>query len=493
MVGVTVLILVALPGALYWSLRRAFRVGPDLQEAEPFGPTDPDEVETSALGFDADDLARLADIWTSLLCDGASWVIRRKETVTLLDTTTLRRKTSIDFVVPSSLRNREAVPSRDDDRVLVPLFFLDKSPATFTRFDFADEAQGSLPLPTMSENAIVSAAILRAAARAALGHEPPRLICDELTAIAVCPPPESLTYLAAYTRRSVGPDDGHSRRVALRADKSFIWLASTLAYSSVVVVPVAQAPGVSRHIVKVAFDQTVDDFSKQRIRDFGWEPLEIWADSPFVGAKSYHFEAEVTPSVEILDALTITEFQGDIVELRGTPARSPRVHLYVPSAERAQNSVARVRFRVQRETFGLGALVAALLICAVLALCVGFAGHIAVGSTAVAGLLMAFPSVVVAYVLRGTGHDLATRLAWRSRGILFVAGLLPLVAAGRLSAERISVDSHPTAYELRLWWVPLLGLATLCAVALLLAFIFPRATPSAELVNRRVDLSGDDE
>lgn len=110
------------------------------------------------LGLNEGELGLYAEAWAAMLCDGASWVIRRKEALTLIDATTLRRKTSIDFTVPAPLATTGAVCAelragaarKGANSVLVPLLFLEKAPAMFTRFDFADEDRSSLPLPTVA-------------------------------------------------------------------------------------------------------------------------------------------------------------------------------------------------------------------------------------------------------------------------------------------------------------------------------------------------------
>jgi hypothetical protein len=308
---------------------------------------------------------------------------------------------------------------------------------------------------------------------------------------------------AAYARVFVdaGPTGAErTRRASLRADPTFVWLADTLAYSSVVVVAVESTPPAVRHIVKLAFDQRVDNkrelpwLSASRLRAFGWKPLTVVVESPFIGAESYHFEAEVAPSIEILHAYLMTSFKNDFVELNRVIARAPRVHAYISDAAQGQTSVAEITFRVQRETFLAGALVASLLITAVTAVCVGFAGYLAKNSSSFAGLLVAFPSLVVGYVLRGTGHDFATRLVWKARAVLFVAGLMPLIVGGRLAADRVSDTYAPEKWSLLYWWIPSLGVAALGTLALLFAVIFPRAPRrTAGLIDRFKIKPTDDE
>ena len=489
--------LAMLLGGLWLALARAYRRDPGgaREYAEPLEGREPAGV----LGLSEQELGLYAEAWAAMLCDGASWVIRRKEALTLIDANTLRRKTSIDFTVPTPLATTGAVCAElrppaaraGAHSVLVPLLFLEKAPAMFTRFDFADEDHSSLPLPTRNENGMVSAFILIAGAERIVGHPLSERLRADLTALAVLAPPEAEAYYERIFGDAPLTESERHHRASLRGDPTFVWLADTLAYSSVVVVPVDSTPPAVRHIVKLAFDQRVDNrrelpwLSASRFRAFGWQPLTIVVESPFIGAESYHFEAEVAPSIEILHAYLMTSFKDDWVELNRVIARAPRVHAYISDAAQGQTSVAEITFRVQRDTFLVGALVASVLITAVAGVCVGFAGYLAENSSSFAGLLVAFPSLVVGYVLRGTGHDFATRLVWKARAVLFVSGLTPLVVGGRLAADRVSDTYAPEMWSLLYWWIPSLGVAAVATLALLFAVVFPRAPRrTAGLIDR---------
>jgi hypothetical protein len=468
-------LLIAIVGAGF-----VWRRGRGNTEAEAADVDVPQELG-AALGLAPAQLLEQGQVWAHLLCEGASWILRRKETVTLLDPKSIRRRASVDFSVPPELGPIDAVGEAE---VLVPLVLLEKRPAVFTRFDFADEDHSSLPLPTKRENANVSAAILIAAATHHLGPRPSDALVADLVSLAHCDGDDTERYLDRVLGRSrTLAEVDRVERCPLGNNGTFEWLAGALGSSSVVVVRVPANKRDRRHIVKLAFDQRMDELSTQRPWALGWAPFELFVDSPFVGAQSYHLEAEVPGSLEILDAVTITEMGDDEVMLVGASAMSPRVHVYVPSAESARNSIARVHYRVERGTFLLGAFVASLLITAVLGACVGFAERIAEHATSLASLLVIFPTVVVGFVLRGTGHDVANRFVWAARGILLFAGLLPFIAAGRLAIDGITDDFHPTAAGLRWWWIPLTGLSLFCTLALLAAVVLPR--PSESELNLR--------
>ena len=446
-----------------------------------------------ALGFDQEALEQYGVIWADLLCEGASWILRRKEALTLQDVDTFRRRMSIDYTVPAALQAK-GIPQDAEGRVFVPVMCLEKAQANLTRFDFGDERRSSLPLPTRQENGMISAYVLIAAAERALGEPASATLRRDLVGLAVAEPPVAEAYLS----RVVGDDALSPRerrhRSGLAKNREFLWLADTLAYSCVVVVPVEPTP--ARHILKLSFDQRVDDDKRLRWlarapfgQSFGWNPLEIIIDSPFIAAQSYHFEAEVAPSIEILEAYLMTSFKDDFVELNRVVAGSSSVHVYVSEAETGQASVAQVTFRVERGTFLLGAFIASALVLLSLGLSVGFVDYIAAHHNGYAGLLAAFPSAVVAYVLRGTGHDLATRLVWKARTVLLVVGLLPLLAGGRLAADGATASYHPDPDGLLQWWIPLLIAAGLGTLMLFWAVVFPRAPRRIVRLNDRFGLN----
>ena len=55
-------------------------------------------------------LARIAAINAALLHPGGHWIHRRKETVTILDETALRRQISVDFTLPDSIDGLDCGP-----------------------------------------------------------------------------------------------------------------------------------------------------------------------------------------------------------------------------------------------------------------------------------------------------------------------------------------------------------------------------------------------
>jgi hypothetical protein len=107
-----------------------------------------------------------------LLSSGPAWITRRKERVTLLDETAVRRQMSVDFELPHDVA---PVGLWLNERVwYAPLFFLQKGSDEpfdpdgdlrkpephFANFDLRDERGRALSLPPRTWNAAVTAAML---------------------------------------------------------------------------------------------------------------------------------------------------------------------------------------------------------------------------------------------------------------------------------------------------------------------------------------------
>jgi hypothetical protein len=109
------------------------------------------------------DLADLGELAAELLCDDAGWIHRRKETVRVLDESTIRRQVSVDFEIPDQAPVWHL--GMDKKKVyLLPLLLLPKAPQQLMDFDLRDEGGRALSLPSREENGEVSAAALNAAA-----------------------------------------------------------------------------------------------------------------------------------------------------------------------------------------------------------------------------------------------------------------------------------------------------------------------------------------
>jgi hypothetical protein len=405
-----------------------------------------------------------------LLCHGADWVYRRKEAITVVDERTLHRRMSVDFSISDRLPKGAA-----EGEFLVPLFLLEKGRAQSTRFDLRDDAGKSLTLTSRHDNAIVSTAVLHAAAEKIVGEQ--RIndaLWNGLATIAQADPGDAVDKLKELELDAEGdPGPGPLRELALNAD--FRWLAEKLATSSILLVPVRGEAG-ERKIIKLTFDQDIDDLigaPRRRVLSAGWTGYSLVVDLPFVGARTYHFEVHVPPGVEVTRARLLVSSRDRFgrAVLRG-PRRD--MHLYVPDAADQRTGAAVLDMRLGRAGFATGALVASAVVALVLTLCVLLAETIAKGPTSTPALLLALPGLIATYVLRVEDQTITSRLLTWARAVLFVSGLAAYGAALRIGLDPGSETDPLTGAELREWWTPLAAAALLAFLGLLVTRLLPR-------------------
>jgi hypothetical protein len=429
-------------------------------------------------------MQRAAEILDAL--EDPEWVVRRKESLELLSERHVRHRVSVDF-------------ERRHDRSSYPLFFLRKAAGQFTRFDFHDEADRRLPLPTREENVRVSTEVLVEAARRVLqAASPPLPVTErletELAFIARSELNDSLAILrygwprpdgAARLRTSPwwrrGTESRRSafarNKVVLMADPFFSWLIRTLAYSCVVVVEVP-ATSAPRRILKLGYDEAVTDFSSSRGRGawgaftrsvgrvfyrLGWRGYQYDALFPYAGARSFHVEFYAPDGAEILEA--------GLRESPHTRVRGPRsrVHLYLSDARQTRSVTTFVQMRVRGMGFTSAAVASSMAIALVVAACGRLADELTGQPIGPApSVLLLFPGVVATFLARAE-HPLVARLLRFARVTLLASALCAYLAAARLAL----VTRTTSAESLRGFFEPLTWAAGACAVVLLLSSVLP--------------------
>jgi hypothetical protein len=444
----------------------------------------------------------LADLCVKFVCDDSSWVARRKETVDVLNETTARRQLSVDFEFAGVA---EAVAETSDGQSVhwVPLLLLRKAPAALTGFDFVDEDGRSLPLPLRADNAEISAATLERLAVGVLSTTsggstiPSPELRRQLRNIAL--EPDSNTAERLLEEIS-GPNEGDPDRtdkLILWESPSFQWLAESLAASSIVVVPIARL-GDSRRVLKLSYDETLSSarqdwtkgrfrvlrrFSRRLLETLGWRGYVLYVASPFIGARTYHFELSAPEGVIITDGLLV-----EAQDVQYEPGPRSRVHFYVRDAEAKRQALAIFQFRIRAGGFVTGAWVTALIIALVLTACWHWADTLTGASNGAPAALLLFPSIVAAYVGRVGEHPLTARLLANARRLLFLAGALAYVGAARLA---IISRHHPANLcGLRHLFLALAIAAWLALAALLATRRLPLSlvSPLRRLLGGRISL-----
>jgi len=455
----------------------------------------------------------------SLLTNGCEWIRRRKEKVTMVDETIVRRQMSIDFELPP------ADPLLLSDGVEVhyaPLFFLPKGsdgkfdPVAplrdpephFANFDFRDERGDALTLPARAWNAQVSAAMLAAVIDDAVGRRGVSLDQGQrgrfqrfsrlLAPLDLHKAEARVGELRRGEFQEAEPMAGDLRllRALDRDDPELSWVLDAVAISSVVMIPLFGMGGRGG-IRKLSYDHQISPITGERLQRlrarFGWTGTELWVDSPFIGARNFHFEFEAPAGVEVFDAGMFEVVEGsspaDVSHrLARASGLASRVHLYASGATHLRGAVSWVRLRVRRQAFVGGAVIAAGLVTAVL-----WAGYLlrqGVKESAprdLSVLLLLFPSAIGTYVVRPGQHPLTSRMLLWARLLLAACSALPFIAAAAVALTPRE-DGEFVSASFGGWWLGCAIAASVCLVGLVAAWALPAPELQLRKWERRLGL-----
>lgn len=461
-------------------------------------PTDPVAVEG------------LGELAASLLDVDASdqWLLRRKEKATLLDESVIRRQMSIDFVLPASVAPQTSVG--DNEVWFAPLFFLPKGldepfvphaplgpPEPFVaNFDFRDRHGQALSLPSRVWNGLVTTEMLRSIIETSLdkqGFEVGELR-DAIRTFAsrICTLDHRSAALLLETLREEqrSDDKPDSLRTIIGAadsdDERLSRMLEVCSGASVAMIPLI-GPECRQGIVKLSFDEEVasvtsgDQPWQKALARIGWGGYELWAETPYIGAASYHFEFVAPDGLEIYDSGLVRidgpEPKDDAPRPQTMLARvsgySSRLHLYEPNASEALKSFAWVRLRVRRQEFVGGGAIAGVVVAAAMWAAYLVAGDAAVNPTAIPTLLLLVPSVIAAYAVRPGPHRLTARMLAPARWIVAFSAAIPFVAAATLALEKRDRSGEVIGRTFECWWLGGAILATVLALILLGTRLFP--------------------
>lgn len=399
-----------------------------------------------------------------LLRHGGYWIHRRKESITIVDETTVRRTTSVDFTLPEEVGNAlfDAViqrPLAGDGRgepvFCPPLFVLPKGDDELMSFDLRNEAGVSLPLMTRRDNACASAETLIALAADVLqGQEISPGLSQRLEQLAMA---KTIRPIAAERLMRAGKDDpDYEQLKVLRKNRNFVWWLWTLAHSSLVGVPFRD-PYVRRKIFVLSYVQPFISALGVRTR-LGWDPYRVAFDLPWIGARNFHFEVESPPGLRITEGVLAEDADNELplvydddgaeghddgTEGQGDGSGSPavgnsvlrqqdelsqksgsmrRVHLSRYEAPEVGAAAVTLDLRVNGNGFVGGAVLACWLVIGVIGGCLWQAEEIAKSPTSAPAALLLLPGLIATYVGRPDQHALTTRLLSFARWLLLIAG-----------------------------------------------------------------------
>jgi hypothetical protein len=412
-------------------------------------------------------IERVGELIEPLLRDGLSWIERRKESVSILDDTALRRQISVDFTLRSTTPALvEASGPGDEAIYCAPVFALPKAPSNLMAFDLEDESGRSLRVVSRSDNAHISGKALRRMAARVLGREPDGALGDELELIARADADEGEQRALRLEQQ---PTQEYAAEAAkLLKDDRFRWLLLTFAHSSILVV-LFRSASPRRKLIKLTFEQPIESELRTRA-SLGWDPYRVWVDSPLVEARTYHFEAEAPPGLRITEARLSDDGHPDPVVDDGFLRR---IHLYRDDASRAGAGTAMMWLRVS-SNFAGGALTAALLTFLALTACSVFAEKIATNPSSAPALLLFLPGFIATYIARPDQHALTTRLLSTARTLLMGVAFIAYVAAARVVLSGGAAHGTTAVADatdgLRWWLIPLAFLAFCLMVALSITY-----------------------
>lgn len=397
-----------------------------------------------------------ASVLLGLIVD-FSWIHRRVESVEVVDDTTLRRRTSIDFSLPTTVNGVEVAPHLP----FVPLTLLQKE--ILRNFDLRNAEGRAVPVLTTSQNRRYAGAALVATARSVLGDEVPSTVARHLYELAGATR-QRAEFLLEFWKRLADDPSYPDRRVwaELLGRPEFEDLAATLAENFVLGAVVNLEPG-DRHVYKLSYDEGFNPVATIRER-LGWDYRSVSFDvSHSRLCESYHLE--VTAPRDMAVGVLVVEADGgttvDGVNLS-------RAHVHTPRLDEGERALATAYFRVPRGGFlrsalGVAALAWALLLVGVVEL---DALTRQANSQTAAALLLLAPTFMAAAIIRPGEHEFATAslLGVRLLVVLSMSATLlaTLVLAGLASGDKAAV------------WDVGFGLSSVAVVMLVRSYRGPR-------------------
>ncbi len=397
--------------------------------------------------FEQEILEKVGCSGASALATQTSWVHRRVERVSFpnADDIAVRRRISIDFSIPETLRAADEATELSLAVYYVPLSVLRKWPPV-TNLDLRIPGNEPAPLLTRTQNAVADGSLLVEVAQQALGAdiEIDRYLKAQLKRI----PAARSAVAASILEQLFSPIDGDPtndfdrQRKLLWGQQQFVHLAGGLTESTILWLRVSGKPK-QRQIVKFAYDARVNAFEDLgifRLPSFGWRPLNAQFEVPHFGdSGSFHLEATVPAPLEITDAkLEVRprrqlgaedepEHHADVLKISAQPERR-HAHYYLAGDRLRTEGAAQMAVMPRGGPIHV-AWIAALLVAAML-----WAYHSEISTVlanrgpALAPLLVV-PGLLAYLVTRPGEHSAATRLLRGYRLLVVGVGLFPIAAA----------------------------------------------------------------
>lgn len=411
------------------------------------------ELYTERERAQANELGRAVAV---MLATQQHWIHRRVETIEFLDVSRIRRRMSMDFVVPST----DLLFA--DEMATIPLAVLAKR--NLENFDIRDEQGCPLPILGKDENGPVAIEALVGL----LDWELPEGtdVSDhvrELIRGVVCGSP---TEVEAGCAALLHDETDDPQILAFRGSRDCLRFTEWFAEGFVLLVRIRAKQG-ERRILKYSYE-TDRAYRFPRLRMLVSE-FAFLVKLPEVSlAKSYH--VEVVPPPEMMTASaelsTYTASSGGVLEVSG--ASASRVHLR-PSAPVEYGADGWLDLQLWLRPAGVLAASALASTVCTLTLAAGlmlrWLADLHPSGSDSAALIVAVPAVVAAYFGSAEEHPVVARASSGPRALLALASLATFVAAASLV---VRVD-HGS--PLRWWaWGIAAGISLLTSVILTTAW-----------------------
>jgi hypothetical protein len=381
------------------------------------------------------------------------WTRRRVETAEFLGPSSLRRRVSVDLVLPEL----------DSETILLPLALLSKRP--LINLDVTNESHSAVPVCTRQENGDAAWAMLTVAAMVEIAEanneaDWPELddsLLGELREIVFARQDEADAVIHRFRQNK---SSNHRRHLTESAQ--FMGTGESLASHFLLLTPTDNRPTV-RRILKFAYTEPLGRVGGYRERFFetmGWRPARFEFAVPAIGeAESFHFELCAPEELDIARSeLLIKDPAGSRREVPGVTA-GPVAHLYASGDQPDFDGVAAVWLQVSRS--GLpraGFMLASFTLAVILVFRLTSLGSGQADTSS--AILLTLPALVATVIIRPGEHGLVTDLLFGVRMTIAVIGLIAYSAALLLA-----IGVAPAAQKVS--WICLQVGAMICWASLL--------------------------
>lgn len=361
--------------------------------------------------------------------DRRTWIHRRVESVTFLTDGSTRRRISFDFTLP-------AVFARAG---FVPLALFGKIP--LKAFDLRDASGGAMSLFNADQNAALSAAILRSGCLPSDSSELDDAIANIVYANSdhAEPMQEALNEAQATFENALKSDANDAYRDLVRDLANGFLLTAVLP---------AGARAEERMVVKLAYEKPFIMPGLIRQESFGTRFDATWAETlhlevrapeqllvGWLSAVGPDANTELVPEyVDYPDGEYI-----DYPEVEFETSAKQIAHLVIPSRAPAQQPAWMVFvFVAERRGLASSALIASTAaVFAFVAMLAAFYAPTEIGflpdTGSASSLLLLVPAVIIAFLSRGSEHDVVARHLRPARASLAMTGLLFFLGAANVS------------------------------------------------------------